>query len=291
MIGQEHTLEDVNAILTTYAAEWADLPLKWLDSTGTDNSLYRLGDDYVLRVPKRESAILPLKKELVWLPKLSGLPLRVPEIVFHGKTQHDLGFDFGILRWVKGKVATPDQLSDSMQAAKALAQFLLALHQVKTDTAPKAGTDNHNRGVSLTVLNEKTHASIDILADEVDVTKARRIWEMGCSVPMVEKPVWIHGDLKADNMISCNGELKAVIDWGLAAVGDPAVDYAAAWTWVKPECRNAFQDQCNIAADDWHRSKSWALYCAVISLSFYRERSHKELCKQSRLTLQRLELC
>ncbi|MGJ8530412.1 aminoglycoside phosphotransferase family protein [Maritalea sp.] len=291
MVRQEHTLDEVRAILTEYAAEWADLPLKQLVSTGTDNTLYRLADDYVLRIPKRDSAILPLKKELIWLPRLRGLPLRVPQVVFHAKTTYDLGFDFGIFKWENGQIATPDQLPNRMQAAKSLAQFLSALHQVETVNAPKAGAENHNRGVDLAVLTEKTHASIVILADEIDTNKAREMWELGCSAPVVERPVWIHGDLKADNMISCDGELKAVIDWGLSAVGDPAVDYATAWTWIEPECRDTFQDECNIVEDDWHRAKSWALYCAVISLSYYRGRSHKELCEQSRLTLQRLELC
>lgn len=291
MIRQEFSIDEVQAILNTHAAEWARMSLKELASTGTDNALYMLGNDCILRIPKRESAIKPLEKELIWLPKLRGLPLSVPELLFHGKTTQEIGFDFGIFKWEEGQIATPDQIDDGTLAAKGLARFLAALHQKDTDGAPKAESENNKRGIELAKLSTPTLASIDVLADEIDVARAHELWELACSVPAAEKPVWVHGDLKADNMIADNGTLTAVIDWGLSAVGDPAVDYAVAWTWVEPENRDVFQNECNIAEDDWHRAKGWALYCAVIALSFYRGRSHEALCEQSRLTLKRLELC
>lgn len=81
-----------------------------------------------------------------------------------------------------------------------------------------------------------------------------------------------------------------MIDWGLSAVGDPAVDYAAAWTWVAPAARTAFRDRLELEDRTWERASGWALYCAVIALSFYRGGRNEALCRQSRLTLSRLDL-
>lgn len=283
-------VELARTVLSSHATEWAELPIKPIKSTGTDNALFMLGNDSVLRIPKRESAVILLEKELNWLPTLRGLPLAVPELLYHGKTKQELSFDFGIFRWMHGQIASPDQIVDSKQAASDLAEFLVALRDVNTLHAPRAGQQNNNRGVSLVDLSENVVSSIDILADEINAVDAQRLWERVCSTPSAINPVWVHGDLKADNMIAVDGVLVGVIDWGLSAVGDPAVDFAAAWTWVEPESRELFRWVCQIEENDWQRAKGWALYCAVIALSYYRGRSHEALCTQSRLTLHRLGL-
>lgn len=286
----EINTEMVRKLLSTYACKWAELPIEEINSTGTDNALFMLGNDCVLRMPKRESAAILLEKELTWLPVLQGLPLAVPELLLHGKSKQDFGFEFGIFNWIPGQVASRDQITDLKQATLNLAGFLTALQDVNTDHAPRAGQQNNNRGIDLVELTRKVYSSINVLADEIDVTKACELWERACSVPIAERSVWIHGDLKADNMIAVDGALAGVIDWGLSAVGDAAVDFAVVWTWVAPNNRELFRRKCQIDENDWQRAKGWALYCAVIALSYYRGRSHDALCNHSRITLRRLGL-
>ncbi|MCR8551033.1 aminoglycoside phosphotransferase family protein [Salipiger sp. P9] len=278
------------ALLSNYAPDWALKSVEAIESSGTDNALFLLDDDCVLRIPTRPSAVDPLTKELMWLPSLAGLPLEVPKVLFHGRTKSQLGFDFGILTWIKGSVATEDRIDDPIVAAGALGDCLSKLHQKPIDNAPHAGPGNNNRGVDLTELTEKTLASIKVLADEIHANDARDLWRQACSMPFRDSPVWVHGDLKADNMLAQDGRLTAVIDWGLSAVGDPAVDIAAAWTWVAPEARAVFQSASGADDASWKRAQGWALYCATIALSFYRGRSHETLCDQSRRTLQMLGL-
>ena len=288
----DHSI-DINraqALLATYAEEWADKPIREIASPGTDNAMFMLGDAIVLRIPKQEWSIAALEKELLWLPKLNGLPLAIPEVLCHGESKQDIGFDFGIFSWKPGRIATSDQIADQQQAAYDLACFLNALHQISVEQAPRAGIHNHRRGVDLSELTQNVVSSIDILADEIDAPTALSLWEQACSAGPSGKAVWVHGDLKSDNMIASQGALTAIIDWGLAAVGDPAADYAAAWTWVAPEARNCFRSVCDPTDDDWKRAQGWALHNAVIALSYYRDRSHAALCEQSRRTLRRLEL-
>lgn len=290
MTTNQITTETAQYILDNHGTEWAYLPIRPINSSGTDNVLFLLGDDHVLRLPRQKEAEKLLSKELDWLPKITGLSLKVPELQFRGRAYGATNYEFGIFKWIDGSIASPEAIGDPREAALALSKFLTELHRIDTFDAPNAGMQNNNRGADLAQLSEKVAICITELVDEIDATAARTIWDRACDASNPQKLVWVHGDLKADNLIAAGGALSGVIDWGLSAVGDPAVDFAAAWSWIDPNGRKAFRDCLCIDESDWDRSKGWALYCATIALSFYRGKSHEELCKQSRLTLSRLGL-
>jgi aminoglycoside phosphotransferase (APT) family kinase protein len=69
----------VHRLITAQFPRWRDLPIEWVPSAGTDNALYRLGEDMVVRLPRRERDGAALEKERRWLPMLAPLlPLAVP---------------------------------------------------------------------------------------------------------------------------------------------------------------------------------------------------------------------
>ena len=280
----------VQRLLREQAPHWAGLPLHRLASSGTDNAIYRLGDRLSVRLPRRPSAVALLAKELDWLPQMADLPLAVPQLRFRGRAERGTPFDFGIFDWMEGQIATPQHIADSRAAALALADFLQALHRKATAGAPPAGALNSRRGIPLDGLTPATLPAIALLADEIDGLRAQGLWQEACATGFRGAPVWLHGDLKADNLIARDGHLRGVIDWGLSAVGDPAADYAAAWSWIDPSARTAFRDRLGLGDDDWLRARGWALYGAVIALSYYRGGRNEALCRQSRLTLSRLGL-
>ncbi|WP_176084770.1 aminoglycoside phosphotransferase family protein [Martelella sp. HB161492] len=280
----------IHDLLGRHTPLWAGRPVQQINTTGTDNALYRIGQTLVLRIPRRAAAIPLITKELDWLAHLSDLPLATPTLRYRGHA--DLGMDcpFGIFDWIDGTPATPENIADADAAAVALAAFLNSLHQKATIGAPRSGTANMSRGVPLAEMSERTLAAITILADEIDTGPARRLWDTALAETHRGQPVWLHGDLKADNLLALDGRLSAVIDWGLSAVGDPAADYAAAWFWVSPSARHQFRNTLEAGDGDWLRGKAWALYGAVIALSYYRGGRNEPLCRQCRLTLSRLDL-
>lgn len=281
---------EIRRLLAEQVPHLAELPLRRVESSGTDNAIYRLGDELLLRFPRRASAIALLKKELDWLPSLDGLPLEVPRLRFRGSVNLGMDCDFGILDWMEGQIAQPRNIADPQAAARALAAFLEALHRKETDGAPRAGVQNSHRGVALQELSPVAIPAILTLSDEIDAPAARALWETACAAQFQGRPVWLHGDLKADNLIAREGKLRGVIDWGLCAVGDPAADYATAWFWIDPSVRDAFRGALGLDDQEWLRAKGWALYGAVIALSYYRGGRNEALCRQSRLTLSRLGL-
>lgn len=280
----------IGRLLGEQAPQWSNLPIRRLASSGTDNAIFRLGDRFALRIPRRPSAVALLSKELDWLPHFHGLPLVVPVLRFRGRADLALDCEFGIVEWVDGNIALPENIADADLAARDLARFLKALHKKDITGAPAAGAVNSRRGVALDVLTTATRQSIEVLADEIDARSAHALWEKACLTRGQKTPVWLHGDLKADNLITRGGLLHGVIDWGLSAAGDPAADYATAWVWVEPSARAEFRAALDVDDEDWVRAKGWALYGAVIALSYYRGGKNDSLCRQSRLTLSRLGL-
>ncbi len=282
--------DDVRRLLAEQTPQWAGLPIRRLSSTGTDNAIFRLGDRLALRAPLRPSAAILLGKELDWLPHFAGLPLLTPALRHRGRAHFGFDLEFGVVDWIDGRIASPEAIADPRAAALALAGFLKALRDKDATGAPAAGAPNSRRGVALDALTADALRSIDLLTDEIDADRARDLWRDACSLAHDKPPVWLHGDLKADNLIARRGALRGVIDWGLAAVGDPAADYAAAWSWVDPAARPVFREALGLDDAHWLRAQGWALYGAVIALGYYRGGRNEALCRQSRLTLSRLGL-
>nr|WP_299489378.1 phosphotransferase [Acaryochloris sp. IP29b_bin.137] len=68
------------------------------------------------------------------------------------------------------------------------------------------------------------------------------------------------------NLLVHQQRLHAVIDFGCLGVGDPACDYAIAWTFFSGESRTAFQSALAVDDATWARSRGWALWKSLITL-------------------------
>ena len=70
----------VRALLKEQFPEWADESLVRIADSGTDDAIYRLGDDMGRRLPRIHCAEAQIEKEWRWLAKLAEeLPVPVPE--------------------------------------------------------------------------------------------------------------------------------------------------------------------------------------------------------------------
>ena len=67
----------VHKLLKNQCPDWANLPIKTILSSGTDNALFRLGSEYVVRLPRIEwapgSITKSINKEYEWIPKIARL--------------------------------------------------------------------------------------------------------------------------------------------------------------------------------------------------------------------------
>jgi aminoglycoside phosphotransferase (APT) family kinase protein len=80
---------------------------------------------------------------------------------------------------------------------------------------------------------------------------------------------WRHCDLLPPNLLVEGGRLKAVIDFGSAGIGDPALDVIAAWSVFAEEGRLAFREGLGVDEGTWTRARGFALHQAVFIMQYY----------------------
>lgn len=261
----------VRRLLVDQFPHWADLPIEPVPSAGTDNALYRLGDDMVARLPRIEWAVAQVAKEQRWLPKLAPLlPLEVPIPLAKGKPAEGYPWHWSVYRWLEGENPTIERLADPGRAAAALARFVRALQRIDPADGPRPGPGNFFRGVPLALRDAPTRSALADLEGVIDTAAAAAAWEAALEAPEWHGPlVWIHGDLQAGNLLVVGGRLRAVIDFGGLGVGDPACDLIVAWNFLSATTRDSFRTAVGVDEATWARGRGWALSVSLVGLPYY----------------------
>lgn len=121
----------VGRLVATQFPQWAALPIANVHSAGTDNAMYRLGDDMVVRLPRIPGAARQVDKEQRWLPHLAPhLPLDLPVPLGKGVPGEGYGLPWSVYRWLDGDNAYDEPIVDLGHAAVELGRFVAALRQV-----------------------------------------------------------------------------------------------------------------------------------------------------------------
>ncbi len=262
----ETDVDLVRHLLASQHPQWADLPIERVPSAGTDNAIYRLGEDLAVRLPRIHWAVDLVAKERSWLPVLAPrLPLRVPLPVAAGEPDAAFPYPWGVVEWLPGDLAGLDALDDPVAAALDLAAFVGALRAVDPTGGPV-----HARGRPIRLGDETVRRGIARLDGEVDADALTEAWSRAIAAPDHDgPPVWFHGDLAYLNLLARRGRLSAVIDWGTCGVGDPAIDTIIAWSLFPPDARQAYRDALGIGDAEWERGKGWVVTGVFGVLSYH----------------------
>jgi aminoglycoside phosphotransferase (APT) family kinase protein len=258
--------ELVRRLLAAQHPQWAELPIRRVRSAGTDNAMYRLGDELAVRLPRIHWAVENIAKERKWLPALAHhLPLAVPVPVATGEPADDFPYPWSIVRWVAGDMATLDRLDDPVQAALDLAAFVLSLQAIAPTGGPR-----HHRGLPVRAQEGAVREGVAGLRGEVDGDAVIDAWNRVVTAPDYDGPPrWFHGDLAYLNLLAAGGKLSGVIDWGTCGVGDPAIETTVAWSLFPPDARDAYRDALRLDDATWERGKGWVL-TGVFGIPYYR---------------------
>ncbi len=258
----------VQQLVSSQFPDWSDLPITEVHPNGWDNRTFRLGGKMSVRLPSAERYSLQVDKEQKWLPILSQkLPLPVPIPLAKGEPNHKYPYNWSIYEWIDGDTATSERIDDMSKFATALGGFLIALRRINTSGGPGPGPGH--RGGDLNVYNDQTQQAIEILRSKsnLDTNLLVEVWDAAVASKWVNPPVWIHGDVSSGNILVKDGEITAVIDFGSAAIGDPACDLSIAWTMFDKDSRDAFRISMDLDDDTWARGKGWTLWKSLILLS------------------------
>jgi aminoglycoside phosphotransferase (APT) family kinase protein len=254
---------------------------------GWDTSLWRLGDELLVRLPRRAVAVPGTEAEQRWLPVLApALPLSVPVPLRVGVAGRGYPWTWSVVPHLRGTPMLEGARLDAEPAADTLGRFLHALHTPSPPDAPRSAI----RGVPLA---ERT-ATFDELvvehADDPSIDVARRTWSEALDAPPHHAaPTWVHGDLHPGNVLVDNGALVAVLDFNDLSGGDPATDLAACWLFFEPEQALAAIDAyggVDPALDA--RARGWVVLFALLYLSIGHE-GHAGFTQVGRDALRRMQ--
>jgi aminoglycoside phosphotransferase (APT) family kinase protein len=257
----------VRRLLEAQHPDLADRGLT-LVANGWDNVIFRLGDDLVVRLPRRQLGADLVEHEHRWLPDLATrLPIPIAAPVRTGAPSDDYPWAWSICAWFDGEVAADTRLDDPQTEAQRLGDFVAAFHT----PAPPDAPDNQFRGQPMSYLRARLRHSIELLGSAID---AASVAALAAGLLDVDDwggpPLWLHGDLHTANLIARDGRIVAVLDLGDITSGDPAVDLAVAWMLFDEVGRSTFRSAAGstVEVDDatWQRGQAWALHFALLYL-------------------------
>jgi len=257
----------VRRLLTAQMPHLAELPLTPVEPWGTDNAIWRLGDDLVVRLPRIHWASGQPDLEASWLPRLAPyLPVEVPEPVAVGEPGEGYPYRWSVHGWIAGEGAMPDRIPDPVRFAHELAHVIRRLQAVPTAGAPIAS----NRARPLADYNRETRAVIAHASHLIDSGAATSVWEEALeAAPHPGPAVWVQGDLEG-NCVVRQGRLHGIVDWGSACAGDPAVDIQVVWSPLFNDIsRRAFLEDLDVDEATLARSRGAAIHQACAALPYY----------------------
>ena len=280
------TLDLARKLIAKQFPEYANLPITDVEKQGHDNRTYRLGDHMLIRMPTAAHYALKVPKEQELLPQLAKrLSASIPAPIKMGKSSADYPYPFYIYKWLSGKSINLLTLIDQEkeQLAFDLAKFLKELQAITDVEGPGPGQHNWWRGDHISVYDKGAREQIAELTNVIDVARALALWDQACETKWDKKPVWIHGDFAIGNILIDSSKLSAVIDFGGAAVGDPACDLVIAWTYLSGKSRETFISKIDMDPNTWLRARAWALWKATFELCQIADKNSPEAGLKKRI--------
>ncbi|MBR8840483.1 MAG: aminoglycoside phosphotransferase family protein [Stigonema ocellatum SAG 48.90 = DSM 106950] len=254
----------VYSLLEDQHPDLTHLPIHLVDM-GWDNAIFRLGDQFCVRLPRRKAAATLMENEQTWLPLLAHqLPIAVPTPYRLGKPAQGYPWRWSVLPWLAG--ITADQEQPHANQAKPFASFLRSLHV----PAPLNAPQNPVRGVPLNQRAASVEERMQRLETKTNLMtqKIKNTWNMALHTPIDLTAKWLHGDLHPRNVLVENGTITGIIDWGDITSGDIATDLASLWMLFCDQNarQQAIAEYANVSDATLQRAKGWAILFGVLLL-------------------------
>ncbi len=254
----------VYSLLKDQHPDLAHLPIHAVDE-GWDNAMFRLGDQFSVRLPRRKAAATLIENEQTWLPLLADrLPLPVPTPYRLGKPAQGYPWRWSVSPWLVGVAA--DQEEPHANQAERLALFLRSLHGPAPFDAPLnpvRGVPLYERAAFVEECMQRLETKTNLLSQKIKNT-----WHMALSAPMDVQAKWLHGDLHPRNVLVKHGVITGIIDWGDITSGDIATDLAAIWMLFSDQKarQQAIAEYAHVSDATLQRAKGWAIFFGVVLL-------------------------
>lgn len=283
------TTETVAILIQGQFPQWSGQKIRFLQSTGTDNAIFRIGNDLAARFPLRladaAEALAVLQREAqasAELAQASRFP--VPEPVALGEPGAGYPMPWSVQTWLTGTVASDADPGGSDAFAEDLAAFIASLRQADTRGRQFSG---EGRGGVLTHHDDWMAKCFEESEGLLGVPRLRQVWSRLRELPRTGADVMSHGDLTPGNVLVTGDRLSGVLDTGGFAPADPALDLVSAWHLLQRGPRKVLRAALGCDDLEWERGKAWAFQQAMGLVWYYLE-SNPTMSRMGRRTLNRI---
>jgi len=283
------TASTVRALIAEQFPRWAQRPVTCLSTGGTEHTVWRLGEDMTVRLPRRLTdpavATSRMETEAKALTYLADhCPVPGPRAVAIGRPGAGFPLPWAVQTYVPGTPATEADVAGSTGLARDLAELVLSLHAVPIG---ERVFDGSGRGGNLPDHDVWVQTCLERSEGLLDVPRLRRLWTELRDLPREEKDTMNHRDLIPGNILVADGRLSGILDGGGAGPADPALDLIVGWHLLDDGPRQVFRDTVGAGDLTWQRSRAWAFEQSIGLVRYY-ERTNPVLSRTGRRTLERL---
>jgi aminoglycoside 2''-phosphotransferase len=226
------TAERAQAIISTAFPQFRGRHAIFV-AEGWDFQVFEVAAEWLFRFPKREKSAARLTKEYHLLSHLKQwVSLPIPDYRCFCESHSDWSWPFAAYIKIPGTPGDVAEEIDWPTIARQLGRFLAELHAYPVERALEAGVPEEKHSLSL--WHGKALASLDDIASlPVDRRDLGEYLKSTLPGHASDTPRLVHNDLWAEHILIDPHTLgvSGIIDWGDAAVGDPAIDLAAVYAW------------------------------------------------------------
>jgi aminoglycoside 2''-phosphotransferase len=201
---------------------------------GWDSLALLVNGHWLLRVARRPEVGVTLALEARLLPVIAEAvaPVQVPQFRF---TRLESGPAVVGYEVIRGQPLTSDAIAEPARAvaiASQLGRFLTALHGIPAERVAGVGLEPATAAdwrAEYVEFRDWSRMEAAPLLEPGLAERLERFWsdELDDGANFAFQPVLVHRDLAPEHvLVTEDGALAGVIDWGDAALGDPAIDFA-----------------------------------------------------------------